>query len=424
MDLIVTKNFGIEGSARLSVYEDSGGYKAMKKALTRMSREKIIEEVKASGLRGRGGAGFPTGLKWTFLPKKSDKPRYLCCNADEGEPGTFKDRDIMRFDPHLLIEGILITCFALEIEKAFIYIRGEFLEVAEVLAKALKEAYKEGYLGKNILGSESNLDIIVHLGAGAYICGEETSLIESLEGKRGNPRLRPPYPAVYGLYGCPTIVNNVETLANIPAIIENGAAWYRKIGTEKSTGSKIFCLSGHVSRPGNYELPLGVNLNELINKHGQGVLNGAKLKAVIPGGVSSQILSASECDIAMDFESLAKAGSMLGSASVIVMDDRTSMPHALKVISDFFAHESCGQCSQCREGTKWIADIVTRIVDGGGKPGDLDLLLDISSNMKAKTVCVFSDAAAAPVESFIGKFRQEFEDYIKSGRKEGSILQV
>jgi NADH-quinone oxidoreductase subunit F len=424
-DLVVTKNFNTEGAHKLATYEDNGGYRALKKVCSgKVSREKIIEEVKGSGLRGRGGAGFPTGLKWTFLPPKTDKPRYLCCNADEGEPGTFKDRDIMRYDPHLLIEGIAISCFALKIEKAFIYIRGEFFEIAEILNKAIKESAKAGYLGKNIINSGFDLEITVHLGAGAYICGEETSLIESLEGKRGNPRLRPPYPAVFGLYGCPTIVNNVETLANVPLIIEHGASWYRKFGTEKSPGTKIFCLSGHINKPGNYELPLGVNLLELIEKHGGGVLGGRKLKAVIPGGVSSQILKADECDIPMDFESLAKAGSMLGSASVIVMDERTSMPHALEVICSFFAHESCGQCSQCREGTKWMADIVKRIINGSGKTKDLDLLLDIAGGMKAKTICVFSDAAAAPVESFITKFRDEFEGYIKEPRIKEGLLRV
>ena len=422
MTLIVTKNFLTKDSRKLSVYESNGGYKALKKAVSKMTKEKIVEEVKASGLRGRGGAGFPTGLKWSFLPKTADKPRYLCCNADEGEPGTFKDRDIMRFDPHLLIEGIIISSFALGIEKAFIYIRGEFFEIAEILERAIDECSSAGYLGKDILKSDFNLDIHVHLGAGAYICGEETSLIESLEGKRGNPRLRPPYPAVYGLYGCPTIVNNVETLANIPAIIENGASWFRKFGTEKSPGTKIFCVSGRIKEPGNYELPLGTNLKDLIFEHAGGMIDNSRLKAVIPGGVSSQVLTADEADLSLDFESLVKAGSMLGSASVIVMDEKVSMPHALAVIADFFAHESCGQCSQCREGTKWMADIIRRIINGMGKIKDLDLLLDIASNIKAKTICVFSDAAAAPVESFIGKFRGEFEDYIKSGTPSEGIL--
>lgn len=422
MELIVTKNFKNEESYLLKSYEKSGGYKTYKKVLKEGNKQEIIKEVKDSGLRGRGGAGFPTGLKWTFLPKDTKKPKYLCCNADEGEPGTFKDRDIMRYDPHLLIEGIAITCFALDIEKAYIYIRGEFLAESQVLEAAIKEAYDVGYLGKKIQGKDFNLDVYVHLGAGAYICGEETSLLDSLEGKRGNPRLRPPYPAVEGLYGCPTVVNNVETLAFIPSIMEKGAAWFKKIGTEKSSGTKIFCVSGHVNKPGNYELPLGTNLLELIEKHAGGIKGGKKLKAIIPGGVSAPVLSADECDIPLDFESVAQAGSMLGSAAVIVMDDSTSMPHALKVITDFFAHESCGQCSQCREGTGWITTIMGRILDGKGKIEDLDILVDLAQNMEGKTVCVFSDAAAAPVKSFITKFRDEFEQYIKSGKSGKEIL--
>ncbi len=422
MELIVTKNFSKEDSYKLSVYEKDAGYSKFVDLLKSEDKAKIIEEVKLSGLRGRGGAGFPTGLKWTFLPKDTNKPKYLCCNADEGEPGTFKDRDIMRYDPHLLIDGIAITCWALDINEAYIYIRGEFLKEIEIVDKALEEAYGAGYLGKNIKNSGFSLDIYTHTGAGAYICGEETSLLDSLEGKRGNPRLRPPYPAVEGLYGCPTVVNNVETLANVRPIVEKGADWFKKFGTEKSAGTKIFCVSGHVKKPGNYELPLGVNLLELINENAGGLEEGRKLKAVIPGGVSAPVLSASECDLNLDFESVADAGSMLGSGAVIVMDDRTSMPHALKIIMDFFAHESCGQCSQCREGTKWIADITKRIITGKGRVEDLDLMVELACNMEGKTVCVFSDAAAAPVKSFVKKFRSEFEDYIKSAKSGENIV--
>lgn len=406
MEKILSKNFFNPEAKSISFYEKNGGYSMLKKAF-KMKPLEIVDLVKASGLRGRGGAGFSTGMKWSFIPKDTKKPVYLCINCDESEPGTFKDREIVTWDPHLLIEGIIISAFALNSHQSYIYFRGEYTHESLIFKKALEEAYEKNYLGKNIQGSGFDLELVIHLGAGAYICGEETALIESLEGKRGYPRLKPPFPAVEGLFQSPTIVNNVETLANLPAIVKNGADWFKQWGTPKASGTRLFAVSGHVKKPGTYECPVNVNLLELIEMAG-GLFEGRKLKAVIPGGASAPVMTAEECDTAMDFDNLASIGTMAGSGGVVVMDDTTDMVSALRTLTDFFGHESCGQCTPCREGSGWIAKVVRKIEAGDGAPKDLDMLLDICDNMKGKTVCVLSDAIAGPVESFIKKFRQEF----------------
>jgi NADH-quinone oxidoreductase subunit F len=413
---VLTKNMHVPNLLQIDVYESLGGYKGLLKALKDYSPADIIDIVKKSGLRGRGGAGFPTGVKWGFVPKNTGKPIYLCINADESEPGTFKDRLIIEKDPHQLIEGIIISAYALDCHKAFIYIRGEFFHGARVLRRAIEEAYAKGFLGRNIQGSGYDLDIVVHRGAGAYICGEETALLESLEGKRGHPRLKPPFPAVVGLYHSPTVINNVETLANIPHIINNGAEWFASIGKERNTGTRLYGVSGHVARPGVYEFPMGISLRELIYDHCGGIRNGRALKAVIPGGSSVPIFGADQVDVAMDYDSVAKAGSMLGSAGVIVMDDTTCMVKAVCRITKFYAEESCGQCTQCREGTEWLYQILRRIEGGNGREGELETLLDICSNMKGRTICPLSDAAAMPVESYIRKFYDEFSAHISNRR--------
>jgi NADH-quinone oxidoreductase subunit F len=400
---------------RLEVYEADGGYQAARRALTEFQPTQLIELVKSSGLRGRGGAGFPTGVKWGFLPKDNPKPRYLCVNADESEPGTFKDRQIIEGNPHLMIEGIVISAFAIQSHTAYIYIRGEFAYGAKLLDAALAEAYAKGHLGKNIYGTGFDLDVHVHRGAGAYICGEETGLIESLEGKRAYPRVKPPFPATHGVFGAPTIVNNVETLACVPPIVARGAEWFKSIGPEKSPGPKLFCVSGHVVRPGTFELPMGVSLRDLIYVHAGGIANGKALKAVIPGGSSVPIFTADEIDVAMDFDSVAKAGSLLGSCGVIVMDETTCMVRALQIIARFYHHESCGQCTPCREGTGWLEDLLTRLEQGGARAHDVDLLKKVSDNMMGNTVCVLADAAAMPVISFVTKFRGEFDEHLRHG---------
>ena len=406
----------VAGSETLESYERAGGYKALEKALKQMSPGEVTAEVKESGLRGRGGAGFPAGVKWGFLAKDTGKPVYLLVNADESEPGTFKDRSIIECAPHKLLEGTLISCYAIGAKVAYIYIRGEFVRQAEMLEKAIAEARAKGYIGKGILGSGFDCDIYVHRGAGAYICGEETGLIESLEGKRGFPRLKPPYPAAIGVFGCPTIVNNVETLANVPHIIERGAAWYKGIGTEKSTGTRIFGVSGHVKRPGIYELPMGIALNELIFEHCGGVRSGHQLKAVVPGGSSVPVLRADEIDgVRLDFESCAAAGTMLGSAGVIVSDETVCMVDTALNLARFYAHESCGQCTPCREGCWWMVGILNRLEHGGGAMEDIGLLADICDNMLFKTICPLGDAAAMPVDSYIKKFREEFEAHVTGG---------
>ncbi len=403
----------IEDDDRFDVYVKHGGYTALRKALKQFTPESLTEEVINSGLRGRGGAGFPTGRKWSFIPKNSGKPVYLCVNADESEPGTFKDRELMLKHPHLVIEGTIITAYAIKCNHAFIYIRGEFAEEARQLQKAIAEAQAHGFLGDDILGSGFNLKITIYRGGGAYICGEETSLMTSLEGGPGYPRVKPPFPAVSGLYGCPTIINNVETLSNLPAIVNNGSEWFKSIGTARSPGSKIFCVSGHVVRPGNYELPMGIALRELLYEHAGGISNDRNLKAVIPGGSSVPILTADKIDVHMDFESLAEAGSMLGSAGVIVIDDATCIVRAAYIISRFYQHESCGQCTPCRQGTLWMDRILHRIEHGRGLPEDLDLLLDICDNIEGNTICPLGDAAVPSVRTSIKLFRDEYEYHIK-----------
>lgn len=412
MELLLTKRFSIPDAFRIDVYRETGGYQSLKKAL-QMKPQEIVEEVKKANLRGRGGAGFPAGVKWGFLPKERKTPVYLCINADEGEPGTFKDRYIMLRDPHLLIEGIVISSYAIGANKAFIYVRGEFVDCINMLERAIGEAYREGILGERVFGTDFSLDIIIHRGAGAYICGEETALIESIEGKPGRPRLKPPFPAQKGLYQCPTIVNNVETIACVPYIIEKGGEWFAQLGTEKNGGTKLYAVSGHVKRPGVYELPMGTVLRQIIYEHAGGITNDLKLKAVIPGGSSSPVLKADEIDVRMDFDSLAKIGSMLGSGAVIVISEAACMVKTLYILTRFYAHESCGQCTPCRYGTSWMEKVIKRIEEGKGRKEDLDLLLDICDNIKGKTICPLGDAAVMPVESFIKKFRDEFEEHIE-----------
>ncbi|MBX3017485.1 MAG: NADH-quinone oxidoreductase subunit NuoF [Bdellovibrionaceae bacterium] len=399
---------GLEG------YKKNGGYKTLEKAL-KMQPQQIIDEVKASGLRGRGGAGFPTGTKWSFLPKNNE-PRYLLCNADEGEPGTFKDRLMMERAPHQLIEGMIMSAFAIGSKKSYIYVRGEYYVSIRILLAAIEEAKKAGYLGKNILGSGFDHEMDVYSGAGAYICGEETGMISSLEGLKGQPKLKPPFPAVQGYLRKPTIVNNVETLAAVIPIIRDGAAAYRKFGTEKSAGTKLFSISGAVVHGGNFEVPLAYPLKDLISMAG-GLRPGRQLKAVIPGGSSSPVLTAEEANRAtLDYECLAQMGSMLGSGAVIVLDDTTCMVEALANLTHFYHHESCGQCTPCREGTGWLDKIVHSILSGRGRLQDIDLLVKVADNMKGRTICALSDAAALPVISFVSKFRDEFEYYVREGR--------
>jgi NADH-quinone oxidoreductase subunit F len=417
---LLTEHYGKDEFRTLEGYKKNGGYAVLPKAL-KMDPKAITEEVKASGLRGRGGAGFPTGTKWSFLPANGE-PRYLLCNADEGEPGTFKDRLMMERAPHQLIEGMIISAFAIGSKKSYIYIRGEYEYPIKVMREALAEAYKAGLLGKNILGSGFDHDMDVYAGAGAYICGEETGMISSLEGLKGQPKLKPPFPAVQGYLRKPTIVNNVETLAAVKYIIRDGAAAYRKYGTEKSPGTKLFSVSGNVMKPGNYEVPLGISLKDLIEKVCGGLKPGRKLKAVIPGGSSAPVLTAEEAyKVTMDYEALAGMGSMLGSGAIIVIDDSNSMVDILDVIMHFYAHESCGQCTPCREGTGWLSKIMHRIAHGQGENKDIDLLKTVSERMMGKTICALSDAAAMPAISFVTKFRGEFEQYIaKNANKAGS----
>ncbi len=413
---ILTRNIRKPGSETIDVYMASGGYQGLRRALKEFTPEKLTEEVKASGLRGRGGAGFPTGMKWSFLPKTKDKPRYLCVNADESEPGTFKDRLLIEKDPHLVLEGIILSAYAIESSLAFFYVRGEFHQGCRTFEKAVQEAYAKGFLGKNILGSGFDLDIIIYRGAGAYICGEETALLESLEGKRGYPRIKPPFPAIVGLYGCPTIINNVETLANVTLIAERGAAWFASIGRPpKNTGPKLFCLSGHVKRPGVFEAPLGVPFLELLNEYAGGMKHPDRpLKAAVPGGSSMRILPAAKCDVLMDFDSLAAAGTLLGSAGGFVMDSGTCIVWALHNVARFYAHESCGQCTPCREGTGWLVKILARLERGDGHPGDVDLLAGIAGKIEGNTVCPFGEAIAWPVESYVRVFREEFEEHARA----------
>jgi NADH-quinone oxidoreductase subunit F len=415
----------IEGIASLPVYSQHGGYAVLKKVLADIPAQQVVEEVKISGLRGRGGAGFPTGLKWSFLAKPEGVPRYLVCNADESEPGTFKDRYLMERNPHLMIEGMIISSYGLGANTAYIYIRGEYFYIARILEQAIKEAYAAGYLGKNILNSGFDLDLHVHVGAGAYICGEETALLESLEGKRGNPRIKPPFPAVQGLYNCPTVVNNSETLAAVVPILDKGGAAYAAIGIGKSTGTKLISASGHINRPGVYEIELGLPVEEFIysDEYCGGMRNGKKLKAVVAGGSSVPILpadlilkTAEGAPRLMSYESLAEGGfqtgTMMGSGGFIVMDEDTSIVKNLYTFARFYHHESCGQCSPCREGTGWMERILHKILDGHGTLMDIDLLWDIQKNIDGKTICPLGEAAAWPVASAIRHFRSEFEEYV------------
>jgi NADH-quinone oxidoreductase subunit F len=402
-------------SYTLDSYLRHQGYEALRKSLG-MTPDAIIDAVKASGLRGRGGAGFPTGMKWQFVDKKVNKPRYICCNADESEPGTFKDHLLMERNPHLLIEGCAIACYAIGAKVAYIYIRGEFLHVQHILEAAIAEAYKAGYLGRNVLGSGFDCEVYVHRGAGAYEAGEETALIESLEGKRAQPRIKPPFPAAEGLYGCPTAVNNVETLCNVPPIITRGVEWYTSLGPEKNGGPKLFCVSGHVNKPGVFEATMHTTVRELIYDYAGGIPNGRQLKAVIPGGSSVPILLPNQIDVPASFDGLMKAGTLLGSAGMIVMDDSTCMVWAAKNLLHFYRHESCGKCTPCREGGDWLLRILDKIDRGDGTMADIDLLLSVADNIAGKTLCAFGDAAATPVLTTIKQFRAEYEAHVREGR--------
>jgi NADH-quinone oxidoreductase subunit F len=409
---VISRRFGIRNSHKIDVYLQHDGYKALEKALREMTPETIIDEVKKSSLRGRGGAGFPTGMKWSFVPKDSPKPKYVICNADESEPGTCKDRPLMEMDPHQMIEGITIAGCAIGAKNGFIYIRGEYRYVLDIVQTALDEAYSRNYLGKNILGTGFDFDLIVHTGAGAYECGEESALMESLEGKRGYPRIKPPFPAVVGLYGCPTIINNVETLSTVPAIILEGGEKYASRGTPKNGGTRMLCVAGHVNKPGIYEIPLGMNMKKFIYEVAGGIPDGKKLKAVIPGGSSCPLMSASEIDIPMDYDSVAKAGSMLGSGGMVVMDEDTCMVDMARRIMHFYAHESCGWCIPCREGTTWLRKMLDRFHAGLGRPEDIDIVGDLAKNMLGRTFCPLGDAAALPTISIVQKWRNEFEQHL------------
>src|SRR6266496_6405338 len=400
----------------LEEYQSEGGYKGWEKAVKEMTPKDVVEEVKASGLRGRGGAGFPAGLKWGFVPPIPG-PKYMVCNADESEPGTFKDREIMEIEPHMLVEGVAIGSYAIGGEDAFIYIRGEYTVAADRLEQAIAEAEQAGILGDNVFGKGVRSKIHVFRGAGAYICGEETALLESLEGKRPMPRSRPPFPAVEGLYRRPTVINNVETLANVPSIIDRGSGWYNSIGTPpRNTGPKIFCLSGRVNRPGNYELPLGaVTIRELIDEYGQGVIDGRAVKGVLTAGVSAPILTADKLDTKLDYDSVQAAGSMLGSASLIVLDDQTCIVRAAALMEEFFRHESCGKCTPCREGTSWLHKVLRRIEAGRGVPNDLDLLLSLSEEISGKVLCALGDFATSPVTATVKQYRDEYVAHIEGG---------
>jgi len=419
---ILTEHIHQKECHTLSFYKSVGGYSALEKVLA-MSADDVIELVKASNLRGRGGAGFPAGVKWSFIPQDGEKPKYLINNADESEPGTFKDRLLINKTPHQILEGMIVASYAIGCNTAFIYIRGEFFKEYQLLEKVVAEAYEENLLGKGILGSDYDLDVVIHRGAGAYICGEETGLIESLEGKRGWPRIKPPFPAIEGYLKCPTVVNNVETLSNLPHIINRGPEWFKSIGPEKGPGPKLYCVSGNVNRPGVFEEPMGIPLKDLIFDLAGGIKDGNELKAVFPGGSSSAILTAEEAlSVNMDFDSLAEIKTMLGSAGVIVMDEKVDMVQACLNIARFYAHESCGQCTPCREGTAWLSKILSRIASGDGNSNDIDMILEITDNIGGlidfskgsfgKTICPFGEAVAWPVRSFVEKFENDFRQYI------------
>ena len=408
----LTKRWREPESWTLATYERTDGYQALRKALD-MEPDAIIQLVKDSGLRGRGGAGFPTGMKWGFIPQGDGKDHYVVVNADEGEPGTCKDAPLMMADPHSLIEGIVIAAYAIRCTHAFVYLRGELVHAGRRLDRALAEAYAKGYVGKNILGSGVDCDITIHRGAGAYICGEETALLDSLEGYRGQPRLRPPFPAIHGLYGCPPVVNNVETIASVPFIVANGADWFRQWGSEKSPGPKIFSISGHVNKPGNYEVPLGTTARELIYDIGGGIPEGRALKAWTPGGSSTPLLTAEHLDTPMDFEGVGAAGSLLGTAAVMVMDETTCMVRTVLRLTEFYAHESCGKCTPCREGTYWMVQVLERLERGDGTEADLQTLLDTCDNIFGRSFCALGDGATSPVVSSIKYFRDEYIQHVE-----------
>jgi NADH-quinone oxidoreductase subunit F len=411
---LLTRNVGNTAARTLAGYESSGGYRALRKALKEMTPEQVTGEVKRSGLRGRGGAGFPTGVKWDFVPRDGERPVYLINNADESEPGTFKDRLLIVHDPHLVLEGTMISAYAIGARHAFIYIRGEFAREYRILAMAVAELREKGYLGRNILGSGIDLQVTVLRGAGAYICGEETALMNSLEGKRGEPRLKPPFPAQVGIFGCPTNVNNTETLSNVPFIVERGGDWYASIGKENNTGPKLYGVSGHVKRPGVYELPMTVTCRDLIEKYAGGMLrDGHPVKAVIPGGSSVPVLLPEELDVIMSFDDLAAAGSMLGSAGCIVMDDTVCMVEAMMNLARFYHHESCGQCTPCRQGCGWLHDLLARLESGGGSPEDIPLIAELADNIEGHTICPLGEAAAMPARSFVEKFAGEFRAHVE-----------
>jgi NADH-quinone oxidoreductase subunit F len=412
---LISKRWGLKDSHKIDVYLQNGGYQALDKALKTMEPAAIIDEVKKSSLRGRGGAGFPTGMKWSFVPKDSPKPKYVLCNADESEPGTCKDRPLMEMDPHQLIEGMVIAGRAIGSQQGFIYIRGEYRYVLDIVDAAIAEAYQHGYLGKNILGTGFDFDLLIHTGAGAYECGEESALMESLEGKRGYPRIKPPFPAVVGLYGCPTIINNVETLSAVPAIILEGGEAYANRGTPKNGGTRMLCVAGHINKPGIYEIPLGMNMKKFIYEVAGGIPGNKKIKAVIPGGSSCPLLTADEIDVPMDYDSVAKIGSMMGSGGMVVMDEDTCMVDMARRIMHFYAHESCGWCIPCREGTTWLRKTLERFHAGYGRFEDIDNIAQLASNMLGRTFCPLGDAAAMPTISIMQKWRKEFEDHL-SGR--------
>ena len=417
MDDVVYQTRKLDTPWSYETYRQVGGYQALEKILKeKISPEDVVEMVKASGLRGRGGAGFPTGLKWSFMPRNTGKPTYLVCNSDESEPGTCKDRDILRFNPHALVEGMIIGGYAIGASAGYNYMRGEFMhEPYQRFKQALNEAYKYGYLGKNILNSGFDYELYDALGAGAYICGEETALLESLEGKKGQPRFKPPFPAAYGLYGCPTTINNTESLASIPSIIKNGPEWFAELGIPNNGGVKCFSVSGHVGKPGNFEISLGTPFSELLNMAG-GVWQGRKLKAVIPGGSSVPVVPGDiMMETNMDYDAINGVGSFLGSGAVVVMDETTDMVQVLRRISRFYFSESCGQCTPCREGTGWLYRMLTRIVNGEGKLSDIDILDDVAGKIKGRTICALGDAAAMPVQSFIEHYRDEFVHYVEHG---------
>jgi NADH-quinone oxidoreductase subunit F len=421
-ELRLLRNINDADLPTIDGYESHGGYQALRKALTEMYPDQVLHEIEESGVRGRGGAGFSMGKKASFIPKGGGMDKYLCCNADESEPGTFKDRLLMQKNPHLLIEGMVIGAYAGGVNKSFIYIRGEYELQADILDRAVAEAYERGYLGGRILGSDHTLSMVVHRGAGAYICGEETALLDSLEGKRGNPRLKPPFPANQGLYQGPTLINNVETLCCVPGIIEKGAAWFKEVGTEKSTGSKVVSVCGNVRRPGNYEVPLGISARDIIYGLAGGPPEGRRVKCWFPGGSSAPVLTEDDLDLAYDFETMAEAGSMLGSGAIIVVDDSVPIVSVALRTAEFYRHESCGKCTPCREGTNWTVKMLERIDTGEATPADLDILADVQTNIIGNCLCVLGDSMAMPVGSMIEKFRPEFEAHIEQARRRNGGL--